>query len=49
MLRGSRGTAGGGVGAACLFPGGGDGGKYDESAETRTGLISIIWLHFSGY
>lgn len=48
MLRGGRGTAGGGVGAACLFPGG-DGGKYDESAETRTGLISIIWLHFGGY
>lgn len=45
MLRGGGGPAGGGVGAACLFPGG-DGGKYDDSTETRTGLISIIWLHF---
>lgn len=44
MLRGGGGPAGGGVGAACLFPGG-DGGKYDDSTETRTGLISIIWLH----
>lgn len=28
------------------FLGSGDGGKYDDSTETRTGLISIIWLHF---
>lgn len=28
------------------FLGGGDGGKYDDGTETRTGLISIIWPHF---
>lgn len=45
MLR--RGRRNSGRGSRCsVCVSWGDGGKYDESAETRAGLISIIWLHF---
>lgn len=32
-----------------MFVSWGEGDKYDESAETRTRLISIIGLHLAGY